>query len=304
LKPGSLQPMLPVNQPLQAEGGYVHEIKWDGFRALAYLNGAEVYLASRNGHRLNERFPQIAAELAARNWRAVLDGELVAVGDRGEVDFSLLRSSSTVKEVRYVVFDLLVWEDSMLCPRPWRERRDILEVLFVQERRLLLSPLLPGTLQECLELAKERGWEGIISKHEASPYLPGVRSSWWRKHKIRRTIDGVVVGIRCRGQAVRSLALGLILPGGKLCYVGNVGSGLRERDREFLQEASSLLRVEHPGVVNPPSQDGNWVWFRPHLVAEVEYLELTPQLRLRHPVFLRFRFDKRPEECSAAGERG
>ncbi|HPT82273.1 MAG TPA: RNA ligase family protein [Limnochordia bacterium] len=294
--------MLPVDEPLVDERGYRHEIKWDGFRCLAYLEGNKVCLCSRGGRSLNARFPQIAADLAQKDLQAVLDGEIVAFNAQGRADFGLLKAGSKAKHMRYAVFDILSWQGKNLCQQPWWQRRDLLEGTVSSSGFILLSPLLPFTLEECLSAAKERGWEGIVSKHEQSPYLPGTRSAWWRKRKILRSLDGVVVGIRMRGSQVRSFALGLYLPAGPLCYVGSVGSGLNQADREFLQQAAALLAVEHPALSNPPKDDGSWIWFRPHLVAEVQFLEITPQLRLRHPVFLRFRMDKNPEECLVEGE--
>jgi bifunctional non-homologous end joining protein LigD len=302
LKPGNLRPMLPVEEPLTNDSGFVHEVKWDGFRALAYLDGSYVFLQSRGGTDLSRRFPQVAACLAAKAWQGVLDGEIVALSHRGVVDFSLLRSGSSASSVRFVVFDVLSWEREILCPWPWSKRRALLEDLALSEGVILLSPLLPGSLAENLTRAQEQHWEGVVSKHAESPYLPGVRSRWWRKHKIRRSLDGVVVGFRWRSRHVRSLGLGLYLSDGGLCYVGSVGSGLGQREREFLEDAAGLLSLEVPPVVNPPADAGSWVWFKPHLVAEVEYLELTPQMRLRHPAFLRFRFDKVAAECRLEGD--
>jgi bifunctional non-homologous end joining protein LigD len=302
LKPGEFRPMLPVQEPLGEEEGFIHEIKWDGFRALAYLQGGKVLLESRGGHSLNRRFPQIASFLGQKEWQAVLDGEIVAFRPGGEADFSLLKSGSA-RMICYVAFDLLFLAGENLCPQPWQRRRALLEELVESAGPLLLSPLLPGSLGENLRRAREHGWEGIISKHRQSPYLPGERSPWWRKHKILRTLDAVVVGLRLRGRQVRSLALGLFCPDDRLVYLGSCGSGLGLREREFLEQASILLHTDRPPVDNPPPADGSWVWFQPHLVAEVEYLELTAQKRLRHPVFLRFRFDKRPQECQWTGDQ-
>jgi DNA ligase D-like protein (predicted ligase) len=293
--------MLPVAEPLTDETDFVHEIKWDGFRALAYLDGEQVVLQSRSGYSLNNRFPQIAAALAQRKWKAVLDGEIVALSGRG-VDFSLLKTAASGGQLCFVVFDLLVWKGEPLLAQPWCRRREELEGVITTGQGLLVSPLLSGNLQENLDWAKENHWEGIVSKHQHSPYLPGVRSRWWRKHRLISSLDAVVVGLRLRGSQVRSAALGLYGDDGALVFIGNAGSGLSARDRAFLREAVHLLAVDRPAVANPPPNDHSWVWFQPHLVAEVEYLELTPQLRLRHPVFLRFRFDKRPEECRLEGE--
>lgn len=293
--------MLPVSTPLVEKGEYVHEIKWDGYRVLAYLSGDGVLLESRNGKSLNQRFPQVAAALDGKGLTAVFDGEVVAVDSAGRIDFSLLRQGGGPRQLLYIVFDLLYLDGENLCPRPWFERRGRLEQVLPSSELVVLSPLLPGDLSSSLAWAREKQLEGVISKERSSPYLPGERSLWWRKHKLISTLDCVVLGVKLRGNKVRSLAVGAYLPGGNLVYLGNVGSGLTERELDFLQEAAPLLVQEQGTAQNLPADEGPWLWFKPQLVVEVEYLELTRGLRLRHPVFVRFRFDKEPEECELEG---
>ncbi|NMB01595.1 MAG: hypothetical protein GX971_08805 [Firmicutes bacterium] len=297
------KPMLPSESPLLDETGFLHEIKWDGFRALAYLDGDKVLLESRNGRSLNDHFPEVVKALQKEEKHAVLDGELIALSLEGKVDFSLLRQSKLASEqVRFVVFDLLFLDGETLCAKPWLQRRDYLDNLIMGQGLIMRSPLLAGDLQTNLNFAKEQQLEGIISKHQDSPYLPGVRSAWWRKSKIRRSLDCVVVGLRLRDEKVRSLAVGLYQNDDSLLYIGNVGSGLGQDELVFLRESINLLAHNSPLVTNPPGGGVDWIWFKPHLVVEVEYLELTHQKRLRHPTFLRFRFDKIASECRIEGE--
>lgn len=294
--------MLPVTGPPEDEASFVHEIKWDGYRVLVYLDGPEVVLTSRRGHSLNQHFPELTSFFAGLRWQGVLDGEILAVGQGGQMEFSLLKRGEKHRQVFCVLFDVLAWQGEVICPWPWLERRALLEELLSDSGPVILSPLLSGNLVDNFSLARRQGWEGIVSKHKYSPYLPGKRSAWWRKQKVRRSLDGVVVGVRLRGKEVRSLGLGLYDDEGRLVFVGSVGSGFGATELEFLKQATGLLAEEEPKVINPPHQDGSWVWFRPHLVAEVEYLQFTSALRLRHPVFVRFRFDKPKEECRLVGE--
>ena len=162
--------MLPVQEPLGEEEGFIHEIKWDGFRALAYLQGGKVLLESRGGHSLNRRFPQIASFLGQKEWQAVLDGEIVAFRPGGEADFSLLKSGSA-RMICYVAFDLLFLAGENLCPQPWQRRRALLEELVESAGPLLLSPLLPGSLGENLRRAREHGWEDHFQT-QAVPLSP------------------------------------------------------------------------------------------------------------------------------------
>jgi len=155
-------------------------------------------------------------------------------------------------------------------------------------------------VEDCLAFVKEQGLEGIVSKYKSSPYLPGTRSPLWRKQKIRRSLDCVLVGVRLRQNRVRSMAVGTYRPNGSLFFLGNVGSGLGDKELQFLEDALPLLAKtgSYPcPCVNPPSDGDDYVWCDPLVVVEIEFLELTPGKRLRHPVFLRFRFDKEPEDC-------
>ena len=297
-----LRPMLPVEHSVPADDcGFVHEIKWDGYRILAYIEGDDVRLQSRNGRNLNERFPQIVDYARQKGFRAILDGEIVALTQDGRVEFSLLRSSPTSGvQICYIVFDLLYFQSEDLCSRPWFKRRERLETLLGNEGIIMLSPLLPGSAQDCLDFAAKQHLEGIVSKQRDSPYLPGIRSSLWRKQKIRRSLDGILVGVKMRERQVRSMAIGTYRPDGSLFYLGNVGSGLGHEELDFLRKAMELLVTPddvHCPCVNPPQDASHFVWCQPRLVVEIEYFELTPSRRLRHPVFLRFRFDKDPNDC-------
>lgn len=292
------EPMLPMAQEVGDSTGFVHEIKWDGFRVLAYHANGQVALESRGGLLLNDRFPEIAGAVKQLENPLVLDGEVIALDQRGRPNFSLLQQGSQPEgSLRYVVFDLLHLRDKSTCSLAWQERRALLGEHCTDLALIIVSPLLFSDAFSSLEFAQENGLEGIVSKEQSSPYLPGRRSSYWRKQKIRRTIDCIVVGVSAAAKRIRSLKAGLYDSRGHLYYVGNVGSGLRAGDLEFLEKAITLLSMEGCPVVNPPETDNLQIWFKPHLVAEIEYLELTARMRLRHPVFMRFRFDKKAQEC-------
>ena len=295
--------MLPVDQPLINETGFIHEIKWDGYRALAYLDQGAVSLESRNGRNLNARFPYLVRRLQENKAQMVLDGEVVAFTEEGRVDFSLLQQAQkSADQIRYVVFDVLYYLGENLCSKPWHQRRQYLDTLIEGEGLVFLSPLLPWDVQQCFSFAAEHQLEGIVSKQMDSPYFPGTRSPLWRKQKIKRDLDCIVAGLKVDCKGVRSMAVGLYQSNEKCLYLGNVGSGLGQVELDFLRKSVRLLASDHCPLLNPPKDDGSWIWFRPFLVAEVEYSELTPQKRLRHPVFLRFRLDKKPEDCNMDGE--
>lgn len=296
--------MFPSSKPLLNEASFVHEIKWDGYRALVYL-GHDVEIRSRNGHLLNSKFPELIAALRSfSNRTMVLDGEVVAFNEEGIPDFSLLqRGTGKIRgELVYVVFDLLYLDGDILCQRPWKQRRMYLNELTAESKRLTLSPVFSQTQQEVLKAVNDLGLEGVVSKCEHSPYLPGEHSLYWRKLKRTRTADCVVVGYLESGNSVRSLCLAQYRDDGELLYIGKVGSGLGETEIAFIKEASSLLMTSNCPVMNPPSNRYCITWLQPKIVVEVQYLELTPQFRLRHAVFHRFRWDKLPSQCVLGGE--
>lgn len=290
--------MLPVDgAPAEDEVNFVHEIKWDGYRVLADLRSSDVELVSRNGYSLNDRFPQVVDVLKKMELEAILDGEIVALNREGRVDFSLLQARRPA-DTYYVVFDLLSARGENLCPKPWYQRRENLEDLVPSGGATLVSPLLPGVAQDCLAFAIEQGFEGIVSKRQDSPYLPGVRSRSWLKQKLRRSLDCLLVGVRKEGNRLRSASVAAYLEDGSLMFLGNVGSGFGLEDYKFLEEAVGVIgQLPHCPCTNPPKDEGEWIWCKPVLILEVEYFELTPSRRLRHPVFLRFRFDKDPKDC-------
>ena len=291
--------MLPVDQPVPSdEENFVHEIKWDGYRVLAHLTGSDVQLTSRNGYSLNGRFPYVVDALREKELEAVLDGEVVALNRQGRVDFSLLQAGGPGAGICYVVFDLLGAWGVDLCPKPWSERRQRLEDLIRSQGCIFVSPLLPGSAKDCLSFALEQGLEGIVSKRRDSPYLPGIRSRSWLKQKMRRSLDCLLVGVKRAGRQVRSMAVAAYSGDGSLFYLGNVGSGLGNGEVSFLEEALGTIgEMKHCPCINPPRDADGWIWCRPLLVVEVEYFELTSTKRMRHPVFLRFRFDKEPKDC-------
>lgn len=296
--------MLPVAGEAACGAAFRHEIKWDGFRVLAYHARGQVELESRGGFLLNDRFPSIVEAVALLDHPAVLDGELVAFDQHGRPNFSFLQQGMPPDgSLRYVVFDLLHLGEDSLCPLPWESRRAILESYCTSGDTIIVSPLLAGDAATNLEFARQHSLEGIVSKERNAPYEPGRRSSSWRKQKIKQTLDCIVVGVKMAADRVRSFGAALYDGAGRLIYVGNVGSGLREGDLEFLQQAVDLLKVGLSPAVNPPAEGHLQIWFRPHLVAEIEYLELTSRLRLRHPVFVRFRFDKNARQCQLGADR-
>ena len=308
-------------------GDYLYEPKWDGFRCLAFREGAEVDLRSRNDRPLARYFPEVVAGLLAlREERFVLDGELV-VAREDELDFVALLARlhpapSRVERLRaetpasFVGFDLPAVGGEDLRGRPFAERRARLEALLANAR----PPLALTPLTEDAEVA--RGWlerfEGVVAKERGLRYEAGRRAMV--KVKRERTADCVVAGFRwlVDRPLPSTLLLGLYGPDGELRHVG-VAGGFAQRLRQELLEGLAPLVVPlagHPwergfllegGATGrfkgsagrwAPGMEMDWVPVAPRLVAEVVYDQLDA-LRFRHPArFLRWRPDRDPESCT------
>jgi ATP-dependent DNA ligase len=324
-------PLAPMLARLARElpvGGYVYEPKWDGFRCLAFRDGDEVDLRSRNQRPLARYFPEIVEALRALpEERLVLDGELVVAG-REALDFVALLArlhpaASRVERLRaetpasFVAFDLPARGDDDLRKRPFSERRALLE-----ERLHDAAPplaLTPATDDPERAAAWLDRFEGVVAKHRDLPYEPGRRTMVKVKHE--RTADCVVAGFRwlVDRPLPSSLLLGLFDERGELRHVG-IAAGFSEARRHELLERLAPLVVPlagHPwergfllagsptgrlkgsaGRWEPGEMEQDWVPVAPELVGEVGYDQLD-DLRFRHPGRLRrWRPDREPESCT------
>jgi ATP-dependent DNA ligase len=301
-----LAPQLARSRASLPDGeGWAFEPKWDGFRALAFVDGTTVALQSRGGKPLERYFP----ELTFPPGRYVLDGEIVIDGPDGREDFDALsqRIHPAVSRIerlgretpaRFVAFDLLAREDDVLLERPFAERRAALEAL-------TLAP--PVELTPCVgTTAEAQRWlqhaEGVIAKQLDAPYLPGERKGM-EKIKRVRTIDCVVAGWRPGKEegTVGSLMLGLYDEDGELRVVGHT-SGFRAAERRSLVETLKPYESGERGSADPSrwrsDKELEWIALRPELVVEVSFDHVSGR-RIRHGAKLeRWREDKAPSDCS------
>ncbi|MGH8928058.1 MAG: hypothetical protein ACRDWH_06885, partial [Acidimicrobiia bacterium] len=255
------------------------EVKWDGYRTIAYGGPDRTALRSRRGNDVGSRFPEVAAMRFERP--VVLDGEIVAFGDDGAPSFFLLGQ----RPAHIVVFDVL-YLDSDRCRSAIEQRRQILEGL-VLPKPAVLSQVVPGDGEALFEAVGDRGLEGIVAKRAGSLYHPGRRSPEWRKiahkHRTRAVVGGFLAGEGARATTFGSLLLGLWADG--LRFVGSVGSGFTERALREIQSLLDPLRRSVSPFVNPVDVPGHKVFVDPVLVAEIEYRQWTPYDRFRAPVF-------------------
>ena len=292
-----------VGEPFDRPG-WVYEEKYDGDRILAYKQGTRVLLLSRNGKDRTDRFPTIAAALGKlKPATLLLDGEVV-VFDRKRISrFQLLQQGKGAAV--YVIFDCLFVNGNDLRNEPLSARRTALEEVVASQGALLRSHRLAANGLEAYKAAKRRGYEGLVAKELTSPYL-GKRSRFWLKVKVHKEDEFVIVGYTLPEGSREHF--GALLLGayerGKLHYAGKVGTGFDRKTLVALHEKFQPLVSGKTPLVDPP-RGHDITYLRPHLVAQIAYQELTADRKLRQPVYLGLRDDKRARDVTlpAVSER-
>ncbi len=301
-------PLLPqlakTARTLPTGDGWVYEPKWDGFRALAFVDGDAVELQSRNGRPLTRYFP----ELAFPSGRYVLDGEIVLFDAEGRQDFDALGqrihpAKSRIDMLaertptRFVAFDLLAEDDEVLLELSQAERRDRLT-------RIVAAPvdLTPATEDPAEAEPWLHGAEGVMAKRQDAPYRPGERVGMVKIKRVR-TIDAVVVGWRPGKEegTVGSLILALYDQAGELRVVGHT-SGFKAKEKRELPATLAPYETGQRGMGDPSrwssERELEWVELRPELVVEVTFDHVSND-RIRHGTKLsRWRDDKDPRDCT------
>jgi bifunctional non-homologous end joining protein LigD len=283
-----------VSEPFD-KPGWVYEEKYDGDRVLAYKEEDRVRLLSRNGKDRTDSFPRIAA--AIQNLQPVtllLDGEVV-VFDRKEVSrFQLLQQDKG--EPVYAVFDCLFYEGKDLRREPLSTRRAAMEKSIGSSTVLLPSHRLATNGLKAFHMAQRRGYEGLVAKDISSPYVEA-RSTKWLKVKVHQEDEFVIAGYtKPTGsrQHFGALLLGAY-DNGKLHYVGKVGTGFDQKTLAALYRKFQPFARSQPVLVDPPREKGV-VFLAPRLIAQISFQEWTADRKLRQPVFLGLRDDKRPQD--------
>ena len=289
-----------VDQP--PSGRWLYEIKFDGYRVVAYKEGADVRLVSRNGIDLTSRFPEVAEALQAVDAeRAIIDGELVALDRDGRPSFQRLhRPEGPATDVHFYAFDLLHIDDAALATKSLETRRARLaRALEPCADTVRYSATLEGDVDTLLEKASGLGLEGLIGKRAGSQYEPGRRSGAWIKLKLTNEQE-LVIGGYTEAAGGRPHFGALLLGArdeGALRYVGKVGTGFDRATLEAVYERlAPLERRASPFDDFPAGESAAALagihWVQPELVCQVRFTEWTSAGRLRHPVFLGLREDK------------
>jgi bifunctional non-homologous end joining protein LigD len=307
--PEHLEPMLATASPLPTGDGWSYEFKWDGVRALAYVDGGRVRLLGRSGREITVAYPEIRAiGLALGSTSVLLDGEIVAMGPEGRPSFGALQprmhvSSASVARrlaaqtpVTYLPFDLLYLDGRMLVDRPYDERRVLLEQLPLE-----VPPAFPGDGAAVFEAARASGLEGVVAKKRNSRYEAGRRSACWVKARVTTRQDVVIAGWK-PGEGGRSGHIGSLLLGVQgdagLEFAGHVGTGFTQATLKDLQKRLKPLERPTSAFATPvPREYARFAhWVEPQLVASVQFGEWTRDGRMRHPSYKGLRDDVDPAD--------
>jgi bifunctional non-homologous end joining protein LigD len=313
--PKDIEPMLAtlVEQP-PTTGEWIYEVKWDGYRAVAYVNKGRVEIRSRNNKDFTQKYYPIAAALQAWSASAVLDGELVVLTPAGHPDFGGLQNwrSEADGHLAYYAFDLL-WQDGRdLMGLPLKERRQLLRNLLRSAPKngsIRFSDDFPVSGADLLSVAQKNGLEGIMAKRADSVYAPGYRSREWLKVKTEKHQEAVIGGYTINegtNKSFSSLLLG-VPRDGRLDFLTPVGTGFSAKFQKELLARLKPLRtktcpfsvvpdVSKPSRFRPDPPKAAVVWVEPRLVAEISYRELTRDGNVRHPAFKGLREDKNAKD--------
>lgn len=281
---------------------WLFEIKWDGYRVLAQKNKKEINLYSRNGKNFNKKFTVISQELAEIKDQFILDGEIVAVDEKGNSNFQLLQNYLSDKQASlvYYVFDILYLNGYDFRNVKLLERKKILHN-FLEDKKfknIRESEYILEKGKELFEVVEKHGGEGMMAKKQDSIYKPDLRSRDWLKIKTFKTQDVIICGYTLpRGSRKKFGALVVgVWEDGAIIFAGHVGGGFDERKLSLLMKEMALLATSKIPFEKKPKTNMPVVWLQPKLVCEVKFSEWTQEGIMRQPIFMRLRPDKEPRQ--------
>lgn len=284
---------------------YIHELKLDGVRCLAYLDRDSTGLHNKRNLNVSAIYPELSQIHRQVNNRCILDGELLVMKD-GRPAFAEIQRRSLMGNpfrirltaeqlpVSFTAFDILYLDGRQVTELPLMERKDLLAgVVREENERLSVSRFVEGQGSALYALAEQNNLEGIVCKRKDSRYYFGKRTRDWVKAKNMQDDDFLVCGYIPKSDGAAGLVLGQYGSGGRLLYKGHVTLGVSKDD---LQRLFSAPRAIRPDFQTIPAGNERAVWVEP-LVGTVRYMEKTASGSLRHPVFKGLRTDKSPKEC-------
>ncbi|MGA3076562.1 MAG: DNA ligase D [Bryobacteraceae bacterium] len=288
---------------------WLFEVKWDGVRAICFIDRESVRLVSRTGHSCEKQYPELSViphYIAAQ--QAILDGEIAALDEKGAARFELIQPRiaqsdanavshmARARPVVYFAFDLLYLNGYDLRQVALIERKQLLESILTPTAVLRYSEHFPGAGDAMLQAARETGIEGLVAKRASSRY-ESRRSSEWIKLKIVERQEFLICGFTAgERDHFGALVLGLY-DNGKLSWAGNVGTGFDQKALAALRQRLDPLTTPQSPFPDSPKVGKDVTWVRPELVAEVKFANWTGEGRLRAPVYLGLRADVSPRDC-------
>jgi len=296
--PTNIKPALAtlVDAPF-SDPNWLYEIKWDGYRAVAYVNKGDVEIISRNNKPFTRKYAPVTAALKAAGLNAVMDGEIVATDTNGLANFQLLQNwQNAPVHLHFYVFDILWLDGYDLTQLPLLDRKKILQqVLPPDDPILRFSDHVVGTGKDFYKVALKQGLEGIMAKRADSLYEIGKRTPDWLKIKVNRRQEVVIAGFTVPRKSRKyfgALLLG-VYDGDELVYVGHTGSGFNTKSLEDIYRRLQPLVTNKSPFKKAPKTNMPATWVKPQLVCEIKFTEWTKEGIARHPIFMGLRDDKK-----------
>jgi bifunctional non-homologous end joining protein LigD len=317
--PAKIKPMLAtlVDKPFDANG-WLYEIKWDGYRAIAFMNKGKFELKSRNEKSFNEKFYPVAEAIKNWNIKAVVDGEIVVLNNKGISDFGALQNwrSEADGDLFYYVFDIIWYDGKDITQLPLIERREILKAIIPKEGLIKLSKNFKESGTHFFEAAKQTGLEGIIAKKENSIYSFDDRGNDWLKIKANKRQEMVIGGYTKNDDTSKKFSALLVgvFDGKELVYTGKIGTGFSDKTQiEMIKQFkpfiinhspfSELPDINKPSRFRPDPPHAKATWLKPQLICEVSFTEMTKDGVMRHPSFEGMRIDKNAKDVVRETEK-
>jgi len=301
--PTDVIPMLAslIDEPFDNDN-WIFEIKWDGYRAVAYCNGKNVELISRNLTSFTEKYGPVTEAFTQLKLNAVFDGEIVAVDEKGLAVFQSLQNwQNTPVQLKYFVFDIIWFDGYDLTRIPLIERKRILrEIIPADDEIIKYSDHVIGKGKEFFEAAVSQGLEGIMAKKANSIYQVDKRTENWVKIKVNLRQEVIIAGFtqpRNSRKFFGSLLLGLF-DGNELIYVGHTGSGFNTKSLEQIYNKLQPLVTNECPFQKCPKGNMPVTWVKPKLVCEIKFAEWTKDRIARQPIFMGLRVDKKAKDVT------
>jgi bifunctional non-homologous end joining protein LigD len=312
-----IEPMLLLRTEKLHEGAeWLYEIKFDGYRALAFKTGGKVHLRSRNDNDFSGRYPAIVKALVSLPNDTVVDGEVVALDESGKPSFNALQNYGSSKTpLLFYLFDVLVLAGKDVMGEPLVKRRELLELKILPKlsEPVRYSPELKASLRDLIQSVNAQRLEGLIAKRRDSKYEPGERSGAWQKMRVNQGQELVIAGYTPSAKNFDALVIGFY-EDGKLMYAARTRNGFTPASRAELFKKIKPLEIRECPFTNLPEKTaGRWGagltaakmaecrWLRPQLVGQFEFVEWTDVHHLRHTKFVALRDDKSAKNVRREG---